>query len=131
MRRLRKKSRHGGNLILKAKRHLAAVAALCPGSGSRRERPAPMRCSPIWRACAWCARSIYRPTSAATSTKIGCCGLAREGVHFLLQVRCAELDGRLETLFREWHPRFRLTPSVDFDIFRQIFQKFPSAPETV
>jgi hypothetical protein len=32
------------------------------------------------------------------------------GAHFLLQVRCAVLDGRLETLFREWHPRFRLTP---------------------
>ena len=33
-----------------------------------------------------------------------------EGAHFLLQVRRAVLDGRLETLFREWHPRFRLTP---------------------
>jgi hypothetical protein len=31
-----------------------------------------------------------------------------EGAHFLLQVRCAVLDGCLETLFREWHPRFRL-----------------------
>jgi hypothetical protein len=36
-----------------------------------------------------------------------------EGAHFLLQVRCAELDGRLETLFREWHPRFRLTPNAN------------------
>ena len=35
-----------------------------------------------------------------------------EGAHFLLQVRCAVLDGRLETLFREWHPRFRLTPTA-------------------
>jgi hypothetical protein len=35
-----------------------------------------------------------------------------EGAHFLLQVRCAVLDGRLETLFRECHPRFRLTPTA-------------------
>jgi hypothetical protein len=35
-----------------------------------------------------------------------------EGAHFLLQVRCAVLDGRLETLFQEWHPRFRLTPTA-------------------
>jgi hypothetical protein len=35
-----------------------------------------------------------------------------EGAHFLLQVRCAVLDDRLETLFREWHPRFRLTPTA-------------------
>jgi len=35
-----------------------------------------------------------------------------EGAHFLLHVRCAVLDGRLETLFREWHPRFRLTPTA-------------------
>jgi hypothetical protein len=35
-----------------------------------------------------------------------------EGAHFLLQVRCAVLDGRLETLFREWHPRFRLAPAA-------------------
>jgi hypothetical protein len=28
-----------------------------------------------------------------------------EGAHFLLQVRCAVLDGRLETLFREWQRR--------------------------
>jgi hypothetical protein len=33
-----------------------------------------------------------------------------EGAHFLLQVRCAVLDGRLETLFREWQSQFRLTP---------------------
>lgn len=30
-----------------------------------------------------------------------------EGEHLLLQVRCAVLDGRLETLFRERYPRFR------------------------
>jgi hypothetical protein len=36
-----------------------------------------------------------------------------EGAHFLLQVRCAELDGRLETLFREWPSRFRLTPTAN------------------
>src|SRR5258708_23101332 len=32
-----------------------------------------------------------------------------QGAHFLLQVRCADLDGRLEPSFRERHPRFRLT----------------------
>jgi len=36
-----------------------------------------------------------------------------EGAPFLLQVRCAVLDGRLETRFREWHPRFRLTPTAN------------------
>ena len=30
-----------------------------------------------------------------------------EGAHLLLQVRCAVLDNRLETLFREWLPKFR------------------------
>ena len=30
-----------------------------------------------------------------------------EGAHLLLQVRCAVLDNRLETLFREWLPNFR------------------------
>jgi hypothetical protein len=30
-----------------------------------------------------------------------------EGANLLLQVRCALLDGRLEALFREWHPQFR------------------------
>jgi hypothetical protein len=30
-----------------------------------------------------------------------------EGAHLLLQVRCAVLDKRLDTLFREWHPNFR------------------------
>jgi hypothetical protein len=33
-----------------------------------------------------------------------------EGAHLLLQVRCAVLDGRLEALFREWYPKFRLLP---------------------
>jgi hypothetical protein len=38
-----------------------------------------------------------------------------EGAHLLLQVRCAVLDNRLETLFREWLPNFRLpTPSAQF-----------------
>jgi hypothetical protein len=32
-----------------------------------------------------------------------------EGAHLLLQVRCAVLDGRLDALFRERYPRFRLT----------------------
>jgi hypothetical protein len=32
-----------------------------------------------------------------------------EGAHLLLQVRCAVLDGRLDSLFRERYPRFRLT----------------------
>jgi hypothetical protein len=32
-----------------------------------------------------------------------------EGAHLLLQVRCAVLDGRLDTLFRERYARFRLT----------------------
>ena len=31
-----------------------------------------------------------------------------EGAHLLLQVRCAVLDGKLDALFREWYPRFRL-----------------------
>jgi hypothetical protein len=31
-----------------------------------------------------------------------------EGSHLLLQVRCAALDGKLDALFREWYPRFRL-----------------------
>jgi hypothetical protein len=30
-----------------------------------------------------------------------------KGAHLLLQVRCAVLDGRLDSLFREWHPNFR------------------------
>jgi hypothetical protein len=30
-----------------------------------------------------------------------------EGAHLLLQVRCAVFDGRLDSLFREWHPNFR------------------------
>ena len=33
-----------------------------------------------------------------------------EGAHLVLQVRCAVLDGRLEALFREWYPKFRLLP---------------------
>ena len=35
-----------------------------------------------------------------------------DGAHCLLQVRCAMLDGRLEALFREWYPKFRLTPAA-------------------
>ena len=35
-----------------------------------------------------------------------------EGAHLLLQVRCAVLDGRLDALFREQYPRFRLTSPV-------------------
>jgi len=30
-----------------------------------------------------------------------------EGAHLLLQVRCAVLDDRLDTLFREQYPQFR------------------------
>jgi hypothetical protein len=30
-----------------------------------------------------------------------------EGAHLLLQVRCAVLNNRLDSLFREWHPHFR------------------------
>ena len=30
-----------------------------------------------------------------------------KGAHLLLQVRCAALNGRLDNLFREWHPDFR------------------------
>jgi hypothetical protein len=30
-----------------------------------------------------------------------------KGAHFLLQVRCAVLDNRLDSLFREWYPYFR------------------------
>jgi hypothetical protein len=29
------------------------------------------------------------------------------GCHLLLQVRCAVLDRKLDTLVREWYPRFR------------------------
>jgi hypothetical protein len=29
-----------------------------------------------------------------------------EGAHLLLQVRCAVLDQRLDSVFREWHPKF-------------------------
>ena len=32
-----------------------------------------------------------------------------EGAHLLLLVRCAVLDGRLDSRFRERYPRFRLT----------------------
>jgi hypothetical protein len=39
--------------------------------------------------------------------------LSAEGAHQLLQVRCAVLDPRLETFFRELHPKFRLTPPVE------------------
>jgi hypothetical protein len=36
-----------------------------------------------------------------------------EGAHLLLQVRCAVVDGRLESLFREQYPMFRaLVPAV-------------------
>ncbi len=31
-----------------------------------------------------------------------------EVAHLLLQGRCAVLDGKLDALFREWYPRFRL-----------------------
>jgi hypothetical protein len=32
---------------------------------------------------------------------------SHEGAHLLLQVRCAVLDNRLDSLFREWLPNFR------------------------
>jgi hypothetical protein len=35
------------------------------------------------------------------------------GAHQLLQVRCPVLDCRLEAFFREWWPKFRLTPPVE------------------
>jgi hypothetical protein len=35
------------------------------------------------------------------------------GAHQLLQVRCAVLDCRLETFFRERYPKFRLTRPVE------------------
>jgi len=35
-----------------------------------------------------------------------------DGAHLLLQVRCAVLDNRLETRFREWHPKFRSSPAA-------------------
>ena len=35
-----------------------------------------------------------------------------KGAHLLLQVRCAVLDDRLESLFREWHPQFRRRPAA-------------------
>jgi hypothetical protein len=35
-----------------------------------------------------------------------------EGAHQLLQVRCAVLDGQLETLFRESFPGFRENPGL-------------------
>jgi hypothetical protein len=37
-----------------------------------------------------------------------------EGAHLLLQVRCAVLDGKLDDLFRERYPRFRLpSPALE------------------
>ncbi len=35
-----------------------------------------------------------------------------EGAHLLLQVRCAVLNDRLDTLFQEWHPQFRRQTAV-------------------
>jgi hypothetical protein len=34
------------------------------------------------------------------------------GAHLLLQVRCAVLNNRLDSLFREWHPNFRKQQAI-------------------
>ena len=39
-----------------------------------------------------------------------------EGAHLLLQVRCAVLDNRLDSLFREWYPYFR-NPGLNHNIW--------------
>jgi len=38
------------------------------------------------------------------------------GAHLLLQVRCAVLNNRLDSLFREWHPEFRKQHAIALPI---------------
>ena len=38
------------------------------------------------------------------------------GPDILLQVRCAVLDNRLERVFREWLPNFRLQPAAPLPV---------------
>jgi hypothetical protein len=39
-----------------------------------------------------------------------------EGAHLLLQVRCAVLNNRLDSLFREWHPDFRKQQAISLPV---------------
>ena len=39
-----------------------------------------------------------------------------EGAHLLLQVRCAVLNNRLDSLFREWHPDFRTHRAISLPV---------------
>ena len=39
-----------------------------------------------------------------------------EGAHLLLQVRCAVLNNRLDSLFREWHPDFRKHRAISLPV---------------
>jgi hypothetical protein len=39
-----------------------------------------------------------------------------EGAHLLLQVRCAVLNKRLDSLFREWHPDFRSQRAIPLSV---------------
>ena len=49
-----------------------------------------------------------------------------EGAHLLLQVRCAVLNKRLDSLFREWHPDFRNERAIPFvnSIFKRFWRAF-------
>jgi hypothetical protein len=38
------------------------------------------------------------------------------GAHLLLQVRCAVLNNRLDSLFREWHPNFRKQQAISLPV---------------
>ena len=38
------------------------------------------------------------------------------GAHLLLQVRCAVLNNRLDSLFREWHPDFRKQQAISLPV---------------
>jgi hypothetical protein len=39
------------------------------------------------------------------------------GTHLLLQARCAVLNNRLDSWFREWHPDFRMLAPSRFSFF--------------
>src|SRR5450755_370361 len=49
-----------------------------------------------------------------------------ERAHLLLQVRCAVLNKRLDSLFREWHPDFRNERAIPFvnSIFKRFWRAF-------
>jgi hypothetical protein len=81
-----------------------------------------------WHAAITRMKTIYQGTHEAATSLVSASGhivnqrmgkrqpmrWSLEGAHFLLQVRCAVLDGRLEALFREWYPKFRLLlPAIE------------------